>query len=85
MKTKLFVGTRLTPELKMHLGSAIEELSCIPYEGREYLGSYLESDSPTVLEVQTACDQLIETLQARCTEFRVDTLPVVVFPQLFVG
>ncbi|MCH9626737.1 MAG: hypothetical protein S4CHLAM2_03650 [Chlamydiales bacterium] len=85
MQTKLFVGTRLTPELKMQLGPALPSLTCIPYEGKEYLGRYLTSEHPTMEEVRTECEHFLLKLQERCPEFRVDNLPVVVFPQLFVG
>jgi len=85
MKTKLFVGTRLTPELKMQLGSNFSPMTSIPYEGKEYLGHYLESDHPTVQEIRNQCDQFLLKLQEHCPEYRVDNLPVVVFPQLFVG
>jgi hypothetical protein len=85
MQTKLFVGTRLTPELKFHLGSDFAPMSCIPYDGKEYLGVYLESEHPTVREIRAATDAFLLKLQEHCPEHRVDNLPVVVFPQLFVG
>ncbi len=85
MRTQFFVGTRLTPELKMQLGAEFAPLICIPYEGKQYLGHYLEAERPTVGDVQNACTHLLSTLQQRCPEHRVDNLPVVVFPQLFVG
>ena len=85
MQTKLFVGTRLTPELKMEVGTALSSLNCIPYEGKEYVGHYLETEQPTVDEIRSQCDAFLLTLQELCPQFRVDNLPVVVFPQLFVG
>lgn len=85
MQTKLFVGTRLSPELKMQISSDLAEMTCIPYEGKEYIGRYLDSARPTVQEVRAVCDAFLLRLQELCPDFRVDTLPVVVFPQLFVG
>ncbi|MCC5831523.1 MAG: hypothetical protein JJU12_00565 [Chlamydiales bacterium] len=85
MRTKLFVGTRCTPELKSHLEGDTSPLVSIPYNGKEYLGYYLESDHPTVQEVRAACDAFLLKLQHHCPEQRVDNLQVVVFPQLFVG
>lgn len=85
MHTKLFIGTRLTPELKIQLGSDYSPMACIPYEGKEYLGYYLESDHPTVQEIRAICDAFLLKLQEYCPQHRVDNLPVVVFPQLFVG
>ncbi len=85
MHTKLFVGTRLTPELKMQLSPILCSLTSIPYEGKEYLGHYITSERPTVEEIRSECDLFLVKLQEQCPEFRVDNLPVVVFPQLFVG
>ncbi len=85
MRTKLFVGTRLTPELKSCLASGCSPMACIPFEGKEYLGYYLEPDRPTVGEIRACCDAFLLKLQELCPEQRIDNLPVVVFPQLFVG
>ena len=85
MQTKLFVGTRFTPELKMEMGTDLSPLSSIPHEGKEYLGWYLEVENPTVEEIRAQCDAFLLTLQKLLPQSRVDHLPVVVFPQLFVG
>lgn len=85
MHTKLFAGTRLTPDLKMQLGDNLAPLSCIIHEGKEFIGFYLESFQPSVQEVRHHCDRLLLTLQELLPQMRVDNLPVLVFPQLFVG
>ncbi len=84
MLTKLFVGTRFTSELKMRIGSDLSPMTAIPYEGKEYIGYYLESN-PTVAQIRTCCDEFLIKLQEHCPEHRVDNLPIVVFPQAFVG
>lgn len=82
MHTKFFIGTRVTPELK---ALDLSSFTCIPHEGKEYVGRYLFSDHPNLQEIRTECDQFLTLLQKQCPDFRVDTLPIVVFPQLFVG
>lgn len=86
MHTKLFMGTRATPDLKANLEGLIEcGLKHIPFEGKEYVGSYLQHTEPTVEQVRNHRQQLIEMMQARLPHVRSDTLPLVVFPQVFLG
>lgn len=87
MQTKLFIGTRITPDLKARLGSIdqIHDFQLIPFEGREYVGTYVNSVSPTLAELRLRCNQFIEALQKYLPDLRTDNLPIVVFPQLFLG
>lgn len=86
MHTKLFMGTRATPDLKTCLERLIEcGLQHIPFEGKEYIGSYLQIANPTVQQVEVHHKKLIDTMQAHLPHLRADTLPVVVFPQVFLG
>ena len=86
MQTKLFMGTRITPDLKMRLGDLSEKkLQLIPFEGREYIGTYLEIRMPTIQELRAHHLLFIESLQKYLPDLRTDTLPVVVFPQAFLG
>lgn len=85
MQTKLFLGTRLTPDLKMHLHREPEGLQKIPYEGKEYLGFYLPYLHPTVEEIRQCCAQFTQQIQSLFPHMRADALPVVIFPQIFLG
>lgn len=85
MQTKLFLGTRLTPELKMELKGDFSPLQCIRHEGKEYIGHYIPNPQPTLAEIRSLSDHFLNTLQESSPDFRVDTLPVLIFPQLFVG
>ena len=86
MHTKLFMGTRVTPDLKACLEGLIESgLRHIPFEGKEYVGSYLQTLHPTVQQVCDHHGKLIDTMQAHLPYLRADTFPVVVFPQAFLG
>ncbi|MCH9624849.1 MAG: hypothetical protein S4CHLAM123_00100 [Chlamydiales bacterium] len=83
MQTKIFIGTRLTPEL--HTALSQTSLQRIPFEGKEYLGLYLERQTPTVANLQHARKQLIESLQQNLPDVFADKLRVVVFPQVLLG
>lgn len=86
MQTKLFIGIRIIPELRGELLNATsKEFQCIPFEGREYVGCYLENPSPTMQELREQSNRLIRVLQTHLPDLRVDTLPVLVFPQMFLG
>jgi hypothetical protein len=86
MHNKLFIGTRATPDLKVNLEGLVEcGLKHIPFEGKEYVGLYVHCVNPTVEEVCTHHQQLIEIMQAHLSHIRADTLPIVVFPQVFLG
>ncbi len=86
MHTKLFMGTRATPDLKACLDGLIESgLQHIPFEGKEYVGSYLQIADPTVQQVEVHHKRLIDTMQSHLPYLRADMLPVVVFPQVFLG
>lgn len=85
MNTKLFVGIRVTPDLKMRLSSVVDGLQFIPFEGKEYVGTYLDATLPTLQQLRTQRTHLIESLQKFLPDLRTDTLPVVVFPQVFLG
>lgn len=86
METKLFLGTRLTPDLKMRLGKMEEKtLQLIPFEGKEYIGLYLNSTMPTLQELRKEHHHFMERLQKHLPDLRTDTLAVVVFPQAFLG
>ena len=86
MQTKLFMGTRVTPDLKGCLGKmGSEGLQLIPFEGREYIGAYLTLSHPTLQELRAHCHRLIDILQKNLPDLRADTLPIVVFPQTFLG
>ena len=84
MQTKLFIGTRVTPDLKARL-SNVEKFQFIPFEGKEYVGSYIQIPLPTIRELRHHYAVFIESLQGHLPDLRTDTLPVVVFPQVFLG
>jgi hypothetical protein len=86
MKTKLFMGTRMVPDLKPCLYYQIgTELQLIPFQGKEYLGYYLQEEWLTLEQLRNHCRQFIDQMQKNLPDVRADKLPVVVFPQVFLG
>lgn len=86
MHTKLFIGVRLTPELKASLPlEEGEEIYLIPYEGKEYVGRYVKNPHPTLDELRAECRAFTDFLQRYLPDVRADTLPLVVAPQLLLG
>lgn len=85
MKTKLFLGTRVTPDLKVHLTDQQDTCwTLIPFEGKEYVGIYVDT-VPTVRHMRALCEEFMGSLQKCLPDLRTDTLPIVVFPQVFLG
>lgn len=85
MLTKIFIGARVTPELRGALNNQVpDELLLIPHQGKEYIGFYLEP-SPKVGEIRGLCNHLTTILQTHCPDLREGHFHVVVFPQLFLG
>lgn len=87
MQTKLFIGTRVTPDLKARLWEVEmgAPFQFIPFEGKEYVGVYIDASLPTVRDLKHRGTQLMDTLQKCLPDLRTDNLPLVVFPQLFLG
>ncbi len=84
---KLFVGYRVTAELKNSTRDA-EELGGLilaSYEGKEYIGLYLDSTDPSLEEVKQIHKDVKKRLSLCCPEVHVESLPSVVFPQVFLG
>lgn len=86
MLTKIFIGARFTPELRAELGNqAPDGLQIIPYQGKEFVGAYLDSPAPSVSEMRHFSSHLMTALQTSCPNLRSNHFHIVVFPQLFLG
>lgn len=77
MLTKLFVGFRLTSELKQSLSE--HTLLIVRYEGKEYVGQYLEQENPSLADIENSATSLKERIPAAYKS------EIVIFPQLFLG
>jgi hypothetical protein len=84
LQIKFFIGIRLTPELKHRL-LPHPSLQQVPHEGKEYFGHYLNSTHPTLIEIRSASRDLSNILQHCFPDQRCDALPILLFPQVFLG
>lgn len=80
MQIKLFVGLRYNSERTIPAS-----LIKIPFDGKEYIGFYLENPKPTLIELRHATRHLLDLLQKEWQEVSCDALSPVVFPELFCG
>lgn len=80
MQIKLFVGLRYHSERGIP-----DSLIKIPHKGKEYIGYYLENPKPTLTELRHTMMTLLELLQKEWENVRLDTLSIVIFPELFCG
>ncbi|MCH9611204.1 MAG: hypothetical protein S4CHLAM81_14190 [Chlamydiales bacterium] len=81
ISSKIFVGAKMTLELR----PLLQQLTAVEYEGREYLGRYVESASPTLAEVEAICHELASIFAAHREEVPSRAPQIVAFGQLFVG
>ncbi len=79
MQTKLFLGTRLNPELKE------APFQTIPHEGKLYVGFYLPEAQPTMHQIRAHCDHFLQKIQETLPALRPGQLSIVIFPQRFIG
>jgi|GEM_PF-6256989 len=79
--SKIFVGTKMTAELR----PLASELTVIHHEGREYLGRYAKSSSPSLEEVRIICHELASIFADHRAEVPSRSPKIVVFPQFFLG
>ncbi|MEZ5315134.1 MAG: hypothetical protein R3E91_02850 [Chlamydiales bacterium] len=85
MQTKIFIGIRLTLNLKFQLGDIPPIFSSYLYEEKEYLGIYLNSQPLTLHQIRECRDLFLINLQEYYPDHRFDHIPILLFPQLFIG
>lgn len=86
MQTKLFLGIKISSELKAQIeGHFFDPLQSIIKDGREYLGLYLDKPCPTVADIRRHADHFFDTLQQLFPDHYLGNTPVVLFPQFFLG
>lgn len=95
VSTKLFVGCKLTAELRMKLNTSAawklaqiekskEGLILTHFQSKEYVGQYSPYQMLTVQQVKNECETIDQALKAYCQEIDPDTLKHHIFPQIFV-
>jgi len=91
---KLFIGYELNHELKSYLSNSLHwksesvssesPLQEISYQNKLYIGLYLNSSVPSVIELKAMQAKIYQTLESYCPELNVPTLNLIVFPQVFL-
>lgn len=92
--TRLFIGCLLTSEIKMYLSGSSEWktaqiekthlLEC-RFEDKDYLGLFLEGDTPDLSEIQAIETKIREKLEVFCPALSLDTVHLILFPQVFIS
>jgi len=83
METRLFLGMRLTPEIRVQLSDFLyDDLKRVPHEGKEYLGLYMEARSPSLSEIKARRDHLVSVLN---NHFPGAKVSLILFPELFLS
>jgi len=97
LSVQLFAGYYLSPEIRrnLHENKEWEEakikwqsekngLQIIPYQSKEYLGSYLEKETLTLGEIRKTEENIRKLLLECCPRLQENTLDLVIFPQVFI-
>ncbi|MEI8125974.1 MAG: hypothetical protein WCG42_09475 [Parachlamydiaceae bacterium] len=92
---KIFLGCLITSEINMHLTYSINwklakiepsnEMQLVNYQGKEYIGCFLETSSCTMAICKKMESMVKQRLHDYCPEFETENLNVTVFPQVFIA
>ena len=93
---KVFLGIALTPDVRMQLNQShawktdqttVKEgrLLEIRYEEKDYLGTWITEEHPSVVQLRSKEASVLEQLRSYCPELPVEKLKVTIFPQIFLS
>lgn len=86
MNSQLFTGYRLSAELKIKLRDKKPEgITHLLYDGKEFLGLFINESFPTLKEAKRQTDGLIACLETEFPSYRFNRASVVIFPVLLIG
>lgn len=93
---KMFVGILATSEVRMHLTQSMlwkqitivreekgAELQQVHYQGKDYVGFYLEEQAADLIQIQKYEEAVKEKVQKYCPDLDCRKQPVVIFGQVF--
>lgn len=92
--SKLFIGCRISSEIRMHLNKSIqwkhatilaEGLKEVCYQDKEYLGFYLQSKKLTIKELGFFQQNIRQQLHIYCPALATEQLEIFIFPQVFLA
>jgi hypothetical protein len=83
---KLFMGVPLTSEIRMHLaGHSSQKLQQTIYRGKEYFGLFLQEPQIFLHQLHFSEQEIKKTLSSHCPLLETESLPIYIFPQLFIA
>lgn len=95
---KLFAGFLVSSELRMHLRNSsqwkehqivqdemLENLKIAPFEGKDYLGYYIEPSYIKVNELEKIEEKIREALQKLLPKYSPNSLTLYLFAQAFIS
>lgn len=86
MKTKLYIGYRLSPELKVLIRDKMPEAIFIAtHQGKEFLGAYITDSFPTVKVIHQKADEVLASLQLSFPSYFFNRGSISVFPVVLLG
>lgn len=91
---KLFAGCKVDPGLRHHLDRSgkwknaklhpEQELVLIPYQGDEYLGTYISAPGTTVAKLEFVDEEVRRKIKEYCPKYNDKQLVLQIFSQVFV-
>ena len=97
VKVVLFFGFRLSTEWKARLKESVlfqqaqilrakgeYDLQIVRYEGKDYLGYYINDTEITVKKIKDLEFRAQERIEYFCPDIRTDTLTFILFPHMMV-
>lgn len=94
LESKLFLGCCLTSEMRMHLDKSIqwkhatimaEGLQVVHYQGKDYLGLYLDAKKASLQELNALQKSIQVQLHMYCPKLETDHIEICIFPQVFLA
>jgi len=96
--SKLFIGYRITPEIRMHLSQSAQwkhavispnkqgqELQEVHFGGQDYIGSYLTQEMVSLNELQITEAFVKQRFSSYCSNYTIENARVCVFAQVFIA
>ena len=83
---KLFIGSVITSRIRSLLNSndKFEDLQIIPFQGKEYIGTFMSQTEPLIPEVLKEEENIKNNLSKYFPDLNTEILPMNIFSQIFL-
>jgi len=98
LKPRLFIGSPVTSELRMHLHQSIKwkhagiealknpnTLSLIHFHGNDYIGLYADTHHLTVPQLESLDSSIKQQIFEFCPKMEIQKIHCIIFPQVFIA